>query len=175
MADIEYKNCGYRCSDCDKPFRALTPTNCDIRIYCNAIKKLRCPHCSGKKLTLGLSLTEAEDRDLRLPDADPFLQAANWKQRGETGLSSEAIFNWMMQLPQTYDTPRDLDDLRRCALLLEHVPSWKPRMASMAANPGWTKLAPAFLDLTDLYRSESPNLDGPAPLAAQKLEELLTA
>lgn len=64
-------------------------------------------------------------------------QASDWLLRGERGSSSEAMFAVLTGLSKGNERayPSDPDDLRRCRLLLEHVPELAPRIGAMAKVP----------------------------------------
>src|SRR3546814_9294123 len=80
----------YRCKACDAPFRADTPTNVEVAVYCNFILSLRCPLCGGKNLTLGFNLSQAENEALRIAGTIE-QRAQHWHENGEVGTSSLTI------------------------------------------------------------------------------------
>lgn len=69
---------------------------------------------------------------------------------------------------------KDLDDLRRCLLLIGHMPEWRPRIDEMAAaSPQWNQIAHAWSDIEAAYDAEAPNYDNPAPRAAVLLSAVI--
>src|SRR3546814_7647422 len=82
----------YRCKACDAPFRADTPTNVEVAVYCNFILSPRCPLCGGKNLTLGFNLSQAENEALRIAGTIE-QRAQHWHENGEVGTSSLTIFH----------------------------------------------------------------------------------
>src|SRR3546814_21021151 len=81
----------YRCKACDAPFRADTPTNVEVSVYCKFILSLRCPLCGGKNLTLGFNLSQAENEALRIAGTIE-QRAQHWHENGDVGTSSLTIF-----------------------------------------------------------------------------------
>lgn len=68
-------------------------------------------------------------------------RAAEWAACGERGMSSETIWAVLMGVPadkiESY-LPADAGDFNRCALLLELIPEWLPRLHEVAeAFPEW--------------------------------------
>lgn len=164
----------YRCQECNKPFPADTPTHVEVHVYVKFVMSLSCPNCGSKKLYLGYNLNETEDKLLRI-EGTIKARAENWLHNGDCGNSSEAIYKFFTgQLQDHWPIPVDTADLRRCILLLEHVPEWKHRMHEMASIPSWANLAKNWGSLVDLYRSESPDLGVSGPETRAYLE-LLTA
>lgn len=96
-----------------------------------------------------------------------------WIERGERGLSSNAIVRQLTGFPMErrwHDAsayPLDPSDLRRCRLLLEQVPELAPRIGEMAAvSLRWAGLVAAWSDLCRLMDEEAPNWRegyGPCP------------
>lgn len=165
---------GYRCSKCDRPFHADTPVQCPLDEYLQFIDNLRCSNCGAgpNGILMGLCLTEEEDRNLRI-SGSAHTKALNWYSRAETGQSSLSIYRFFVaKMIYQATIPSDLDDLKRCVRLLEHVPEWKVRMPEMSVVPGWERLATEFDRLTALFRAEAPDLRGPAPKTADLLRHL---
>lgn len=166
---------GYRCKACDTPFRMDTPTNVPVDKWAAFINAMHCPHCGAgvEKLLLGMGLREDEDRALRIQGSE-HERAVNWYQRAETGSSSISIFRFFIaDHRQDPAYPYDLDDLRRCLWLLEHVPEWKTRISELAVlSSTWARLAPEWNRLTNLFREESPHLNQDAPRARDLLNSL---
>lgn len=168
---------GLRCRRCRLAFSRTVIMPCAIEHYVQDSLAMTCPRCGAgsSEILLGLGLTMEEDRLRRQPGARLPLRAANWILQGETGLSSEAIHSHMTEDSSSDErpAPRDLDDLRRCILLMQHVPEWMDRIEEMRVHSEWSILAGRFKEACDAYLSESPNLDGPSPRAARILEDCL--
>lgn len=149
---------GYRClnKSCDKPFYASTPENCPVDEYVQFAKSLTCPHCSSNRVGLGISLTPEENQDLIVLGSIQ-TRAENWLENGERGLSADTIHKFFSGDKNDHPAhPHDIDDLKRCVYLLQHIPEWQTRMHKMAKlSPVWSRLAPAWNELTDLYASEA--------------------
>lgn len=90
-------------------------------------------------------------------------RAAEWIIRGETGASSETIWAVMMGAvtdenlsAACFSPPRDPSDFRRCRLLLELIPEWRPRLGEVAdLFPEWSGLVKAWDELDALYDEEA--------------------
>lgn len=70
--------------------------------------------------------------------------AQRWLAVGEQGTSSLTLFSHLAGLPLPKDRaePRDLDDFRRCRVMLEEVPSLRSALARAAdLSPAWGRLA----------------------------------
>jgi hypothetical protein len=111
--------------------------------------------------------------------------AVRWMAVGEQGLSSLAIFwnvygdHWESQeeaLPK--ECPYDPDDLRRCRLLLEQVPSVQERFARVMPNvsPTWARLVERWDELCATMDAEAPqwrDAGGRAPKTYAIMKQLL--
>lgn len=167
---------GHRCKKCGGHFRRTIITPQPIEQFFADVKAAHCPLCGAgvKSLLMGEGLTLQEDARIRQPGARIELRAANWRLQGEIGQSALAIHDFMTgQAEPVTSHPHDLDDLRRCVLILHHVPEWVARMPEMAAIPGWEKLAPEFKRVMETYLAECPNLDGSAPVASKLFGDLI--
>lgn len=156
MARCTSQRSGYRCCSCDRPFHADTPVQCEIRVYVKFISSLRCPHCRGQNLTLGLNLTPTENDALRITGSEAE-RAANWLQNGETGLSSLTIYHHLtgQEVPAPA-VPTDADDLKRCIYLLKHVPEWADRLTELAVlTPQWAALTTAWPQLVNTFERDA--------------------
>lgn len=114
---------------------------------------------------------------------DAHARAMAWKTRGECGMSSIAIWEHMV-FGRTVDAdarfPLDPDDFRRCRLLLEAVPEWRPRMGQMARyGKEWAALAGAWEELDALFTEEVTDRTGRkvqmAPRMYARMQELHSA
>lgn len=100
-----------------------------------------------------LARRDAARRDIdRL---DVYERAYRWRDAGDTGLSSMAIWMTMMGLPSERDHPYDPSDLGRCLRLLERIPEWKPRVKELAClSPTWAALVARWDELASLMETE---------------------
>ncbi len=164
---------GYRCLGCETPFHAETPSNCTVEVYFAFAQSLRCPHCGSSKIAIGLGLTDEENRDL-ICSGSEHARAVNWSQRGEVGLSAKTIFNHFMGYSTASPSiPHDPSDLRRCLLLLEHVPEWKPRMNAMrSVSAQWALLMDRWDELLETYAEECADGSGQAPRTYALLQQV---
>lgn len=83
-------------------------------------------------------------------------RAVWWSTHGETGLSSETIWNFFMKQNPTYEIhhPCDADDFSRCYKLLEAIPEWKDRIQEMKGlSKEWDILIENWDVITSLFRS----------------------
>lgn len=113
-----------------------------------------------------------------------------WLQTGERGTSSETIVEVMEGLPpgtitgrnsrhQGSNYPSDPADLRRCLLLLQAVPRYRPRLHELAMlSAPWTALIVHWAELEALIQEEIPGVisagaHGKAPLTFRLMSELL--
>jgi hypothetical protein len=86
--------------------------------------------------------------------------AVEWLAHGERGTSSNAIFTHMTGMDalrgrNNWTHPNDPDDLRRCLLLLEAVPEFKPHMHRMAeVSAAWAALASHWDEIVALYEAD---------------------
>ena len=157
----------------------MQPTSAQATMFLAAMQLLSCPSCGApwKKTLLGEGRTLAED----LPDRlDPkrtstHARAANWRTKGERGTSSLAICDVMEgRTPTRTGHPLDLDDLRRCVLLLGHVPEWQAKMALMGPlSPEWARLALGWAEIIGDFEAESEGYEAHAPRAAQRLADAI--
>jgi DNA-directed RNA polymerase subunit RPC12/RpoP len=169
---------GYRCKKCDKPFTVKVEMPMPIDKYLKHIKKLACPLCGAKSknISLGLNLTAEENAELLegtgQVDAPESVRADIWFDKGEVGLSSKCIANFMLgrELDEV-NWPHDPDDFRRCDLLLRLIPEWKARMPEMASlGLGWTNLAPKWSEVEAKFYEELPG--GKAPETYELIKSL---
>lgn len=163
-----------RCRKCDKRTFYTIPARQDMIQAAKNMLKVRCGHCGAgvRSLTMGEGRTNEEDRPTRQLWASEEVRAANWLHQGEKGSSALSIHAFMTGVEEyrKHQAPSDLDDMRRCVLLMQHVPEWLDRIQSMRTLEQWANIAPVFHVIQAAYLEESPNLDGPAPKAARILE-----
>lgn len=86
-------------------------------------------------------------------------RANEWMATGEVGRSSKAIWLHFMHAQHTpldVPAPYDPDDFRRCYILLNRVPEWRPRIVEMARyNREWAGLSAVWEELTALYEAKA--------------------
>lgn len=87
--------------------------------------------------------------------------APEWLRSGARGTSSEVIFSHLTGIPiagDRLDEPADPDDLRRCRLLLEAVPTFRTELHRMAeVGPAWAALVDRWDELCALMDREAPD------------------
>lgn len=89
-------------------------------------------------------------------------EAIKWLAIGEHGSSSKCMFYYFTGIKQNADFddkayPHDPSDFRRCRLLLEQVPEFKPKLSKMAGvSDIWKSLIDSWEVLCDTMDSESP-------------------
>lgn len=70
-----------------------------------------------------------------------------------------------------YGIPLDVDDFRRCYLLLELIPEWRPRLPEVSETfPEWKKLVENWDEMTRLYELEQET--GRCPLLWDLMKKL---
>lgn len=85
-------------------------------------------------------------------------EAREWLATGERGTSSETIFGRLTGVKfKTESHPHDPEDLRRCRLLLEQIPEFRPRFAEVAkVSPEWAAIVAHWDELCSLMDTEAP-------------------
>lgn len=165
---------GLRCRACDSPFKRTIVRPLEMERAIADMLAARCPRCGSKSLSIGEGRTLADDLPHRQPGAPESTRAANWLLQGETGSSSRAIHARMTgDEPSPSGPPCDLHDVRRCALLLGHVPEWRDRLHETATLPGWERVGAALGAIVAAYEAEAPGMSGCAPHAGALLAEAL--
>lgn len=108
---------------------------------------------AGASFAFGMPATLDALRAKLVADALASVQAAHpslaadaqrWLAVGEQGTSSLTLFCHLANLPLPKDRaePRDLDDFRRCRVMLEEVPSLRLELArAVNLSPAWGRLA----------------------------------
>ncbi len=89
--------------------------------------------------------------------------ANKWLEKGQRGISSEAIFSKLTGLNIVghwgYCPPSDPSDLVRCELLLRQVPEFRERMNEVAEmSAQWKALVDNWDELVQLLESEVPGV-----------------
>jgi DNA-directed RNA polymerase subunit RPC12/RpoP len=167
----------FRCMNCKARFRRTMQISLSAKAYVAEMRNLRCPDCGAgwKKIGLGEGRTLAEDIGDRIEGSEAE-RAAHWLTHGERGSSANAIhitLSGMGLLPAgDAEHPRDLDDMRRCILLLGHMPEWRGRLSEMArASATWARLVASWDAIEAALLQEAPNLDKHSPTAAALFRE----
>lgn len=92
-------------------------------------------------------------------------EAQAWLVDGEHGISSKTIFNYLLlgRVERSWSNwPHDVDDFRRCELLLRAVPELRPRLLEMAnLHPVWERLAYRWRDIVWTAEKECPGIFNP--------------
>ena len=113
-----------------------------------------------------------------------------WFMMGEVGISSKTIVYALSGIKResyvmrgevilhydraAFDVPWDPSDFRRCHLLLELFPEWRPRLREVAEKfPAWRPFVNAWGELEALYEEESRREDGNAPKLYARMKELI--
>lgn len=124
-----------------------------------SMEAIRCPECGGGEFGLGGSYDDAPPLEASLED-----RAAWWKMRGETGISSLTIWCALAGgRSDSYCYPCDPDDFRRCKLLLDLIPEWRPRLGEVTKRfPWFAPFERRWEEFEELYRVESPRQTCPA-------------
>ena len=91
---------------------------------------------------------------------DANTEALRWYTGGDTGISSETIFEVMTGIPvKRRDVPYDPDDFGRCHRLLKIFPLWKSRLHEVAERfPKWKPLIDNWDQLESLYVSKDETM-----------------
>jgi hypothetical protein len=110
----------------------------------------------------------------------PLSLFTTWLARGERGLSSESIVEAVTgerigRYERGVNHPHDPGDLRRCILLIEHVPlvALVFKDAMRDKSPEWKALVAAWDDLVALFREEEAENTGRAPRTYALMREML--
>lgn len=115
----------------------------------------------------------------------PLSVFTEWLASGERGLSSEAMVQRMTgqrigRRGSRGDHPWDLDDFRRCELLLRQVPIARILLPTMERQgPVWARLVEHWDEIVELAEREVPSMftpghrGGRAPLAGARMKAVL--
>lgn len=120
-----------------------------------------------------------------LPDWMECRNLTHWLAFGERGVSSNTIVEKITKLPSLGDFwashPADVDDLRRCLLLLDQVPELvEPFKTVMPlVSPYWAALVKSWTELETMLSDECPRWRERREFracikTAQKMETILT-
>lgn len=158
-----------RCDSCGCAFAHYQAVPCPVDDLVSLSRKLRCPSCGAgpKGIMLGAARSLPEDRriaEMGQPATDDSegAKVAKWRLDGEIGQSAAAIADTMLEdQPSLRDErphPRDIDDFRRCVLLLERVPSFREKLSRMRISPAWDALVDAWNDIETALRADTSDL-----------------
>lgn len=107
--------------------------------------------------------------------------AREWLEYGEVGLSSETLLIILtgyptraMHRPGWPHYPHDPDDLRRCVLLLEAVPSLEIKKMSLVSAT-WTALIARWDELMEVFNSEGGVRGSSFPKTYALMQEIFKA
>lgn len=81
-----------------------------------------------------------------------------WYRGGDTGMSSETIFEVMTNIPvKRHDIPYDPSDFGRCHRLLELFPEWRSRLDEVAQRfPVWKPFVDNWAKMEEIYLRDLP-------------------
>lgn len=111
---------------CGEVFDAEIVVECPIAVALASMGAVTCPKCGSGEL----GIMGGAYKDAPLLDKSTVEQRASWWiERGETGTSSLTIwvaFTGGVSPHRDHCYPLDPDDFRRCELLLDLIPEWRP-------------------------------------------------
>lgn len=132
------------CADCSHEWSlGFYPITCDLFAQ---VGKSPCPACRSKAVMIGA-----------LPRPTEVGRAEAWLRNGDTGTSSQTIWQVLMRqtVARTHNNwPCDPSDFGRCHRLLQVMPTWRARLGEVAAAfPGtpWVKLIARWDEVELLY------------------------
>lgn len=99
-------------------------------------------------------------------------RARDWISGGDTGLSSETLWNFFIgNRGFRSTTPLDPDDFGRCYRLLKKFPEWKERLGEVAiALPEWKALINVWPEMEQIYERDLSS--GRSPELYQLMQKL---
>lgn len=104
-------------------------------------------------------------------------QLLNWLANGERGTSSDTLFTHLTGITaiRGYQShPLDLDDFRRCELLLRQVPGLREKLHhARQISPVWARLVQHWDEIVNTLESEIPGYFKGATGKAQKTYALM--
>lgn len=166
---------GFACIHCGQSYEPAMP--CPMSVWAGAAKAFDKDHrrCKAPKVPV-CSFCRAADHDDEGHVAATVKHPKDWPACGDTGLSSEAIWQHMTGLALSgsrgipWNYPRDPDDFGRCYRLLSApwAAEWRARIGEMAKYPGWAGLVARWDEFETLYREERPKGRAPKLYAAMK-------
>lgn len=153
-------------------------------------QKIFCKNCGGEhNLVLPMDtdkLVKLSDEFSKLhsnckavwkqPTVNPMLPPSEkadwWLENGERGASSNTMFQFLsgrdIGLKRMYAHPHDVDDFKRCYLLIKTIPEWKSLLNRLAPiSPVWKKLVDNWERLSDMLEKNDTD-------EMYKLMEILT-
>jgi hypothetical protein len=122
------------CAECNHVFDAEVVTHAPIEVSIASMKSVRCPRCGSSNCGLGGEKAGAPSLDKPV-----MVRALWWAENGDVGISSLAIYNFCMGLPdrQDVDYPHDPADFQRCYRLLELIPEWREQFQKITFRHPW--------------------------------------
>ena len=120
----------------------------------------RCPKPKGPLCTFCLLPTHPWHEHVNATTKGP----NDWWDCGDTGTSSQSIWQHMMGVPDEMRYPLDPDDFGRCYRLViaPWAGPWKARLEELVQYGGaWERLVCAWAELEKLYLEELPTGRGP--------------
>jgi len=158
-----------RCDHCGCAFAHYQAVPCPVDALVSLSRKLRCPHCGAGPKGIMLGAARSLPEDLRIAemgnaprDGSEHALVFKWRLDGEVGQSAAAIADTMLghEVPPGGELPhpRDIDDFRRCVLLLERIPSFRERLSRMRISPAWDALVDAWSDIEAALRADTSDL-----------------
>lgn len=141
-------------SDKKKTAHVVMGNNCVRCLHCGVKQDIAMP-CS---LSVFAAIGEAFVKDHRSCKPGPAKKYATpeeWLRGGDTGMSSETIYAFMMDgYCARPAIPYDADDFGRCHRLLKAFPEWRKRMPQMRDVDGWRKFSAQWDRIEKAYESE---------------------
>ena len=153
----------FTCQKCGNVFESEIVLDAPIDVAIASMRAVSCPACGASKVGLG-----GEHKDKPPVSASLESRIAWWRERGAVGTSSETIMAAMTGLGcRTYDYPYDPDDYRRCRLLFDLIPEWRPEIWKVALRFPWMAPFVAAWDEFDrLWDEEAASGKAPKLYAA---------
>jgi hypothetical protein len=179
MSDhVAMQGSAFVCLHCGQRYEPAMP--CPINIWLASSKAFQKDHrrCKAPETPVCRfcrSATHDDENHVAATVKHPM----DWPGCGDTGLSSQAIWQHMtgLTLPGRWsgrmEYPLDPDDFGRCYRLLSApwAAEWRARVGEMAKYPGWPGLVARWDELEALYRKERPK--GRAPKLYAAMQEAL--
>ena len=160
------------CKKCKTVSDIEIVVDCPVAVYIASSQAAQCPQCGAGSESLGMggAYDDAPPLTAKIED-----RAAWWIMRGEVGASSETIYSVLAGArPPKHGagTPLDPDDYRRCKLLLDLIPEWRPQLGRVAEKYSeWKKLVENWDRIAALFDEEAPS--GRCPKCYRLIQECL--
>lgn len=124
------------------------------------------------------TLARAAALTATLPSTLP-KEVLHWAVWGQQRVSSRTLFYtatgvWPPGVSQDKGHPFDVSDVRRCLLLLEQVPSFRPALDTLAQKDRhWAALREKWDDIARSFEEERPDWRGPAKDTAPRTSAMI--